>query len=95
TSPGKILAGNLLYRKNGIKIAKHTTVNNKPSAESQMIEQIIKEINAIIEVPEPSPLYPSSMFTVLANTATIKGARIGYITFNLNFPKKGIVGDSI
>ena len=46
-------------------------------------------------VPEPSPLQPSSILTVFANTATIIGTTIGYIIFNLNFPRKGIVGASI
>ena len=66
-----------------------------PSAEFHIKEQTNKKIKAIMDVPDPSPLYPSSIFTVFANTATIIGTSIGYIKLSLNFPKKGIVGDSI
>ena len=47
------------------------------SAEFQIIAQIRRKNNAIKDVPEPSPLYPSSIFDVFAKKATIKGATNG------------------
>ncbi len=51
--------------------------NTKPSAEFQIKLQINKKIVAIKQVPEPSPLYPSNIFTVFVKTATIRGTKNG------------------
>ena len=94
-SPGKILAGNLLYIKKGINIAITGTVKIIASAEFQIIPHIKRKKTAIKQVPEPSPLYPSNIFTVFVKTAIIIGIRNGYIIVNLVLSKKGIVGDDI
>ncbi|GAH38717.1 unnamed protein product, partial [marine sediment metagenome] len=95
TSPGNILAGYLLKMKNGINTAIATIEKMMASAEFHNIPHINREQTAIKHVPEPSPLYPSNMLTIFANTATINGIVKGYKRVNRSFPKTGIVGDEI
>jgi hypothetical protein len=94
-SPGKILAGYLLNKKNGIITAIAIIDKINASKEFQRIAQIKIKDTAIKQVPLPSPLYPSNILTVLANTATIIGTKKGYKIVNLVEPKNGITGEDI
>ena len=84
-----------MYKKKGIKTAIAIIVIRSASAEFQIKAHINREHTAIKQVPLPSPLYPSIMFTVLANTATIIGTSNGYNKVNLVCPRNGSVGDEI
>ena len=91
-SPGNTLAGNLLNKKNGINTAITGIEKMTPCAELNIIPHTNKKHVAMRQVPDPSPLYPSNMLTVLAKMATINGIASGYIKVILNWPRKGIVG---
>ena len=70
-------------------------VRMRASAEFQINAHTNKKQTAIKHVPEPSPLYPSNIFTVLAKMATIIGINNGYISVSLVVPRNGNVGEGI
>ena len=65
-----IFAGYLLKMKNDIITEKDRIERISPSGEFLIRLQIIKNPTAIRHVPDPSPLYPSNIFTVLEKTVT-------------------------
>jgi len=65
------------------------------SLEKRIIPLNKIKIKAIKQEPDPSPLYPSSILTVLVNIPTIMGTKKGYIIVSRVLPKKGITGEEI
>jgi hypothetical protein len=94
-SPGKTFAGYLLNIKNAPILEIDKIENKSPFPEFHRMLQIKRNREAIKQVPEPSPLYPSNIFTVFAKATTTNGIIKGYIRLNLVLPMIGITGEPI